>query len=55
MNVFSFSEIRLMIAKSTSNNNMALPYLKSGGIKPKLFSQRISLIKTTKIYQKILS
>ena len=49
---FSFSEIRLIIAKSTTNNNMSLPYLKSGGIKPKIFSHRISLIKTLKTYIK---
>ena len=52
MNVFSYSEIRLIIAKSTSSNNIFLPYLKSGGIKPKLFPQRISLIKTIKTYIK---
>ncbi len=52
MNVFSFSEIRLIIGKSVVHNNMSLPYLKSGGIKPKLFPQRISLIKTLKTYIK---
>ena len=49
---FSFSEIRLVIAKSTTFNNMTLPYLKSGGIKPKFFPYRVSLIKTIKTYIK---
>ena len=52
MNFFSFSEIRLIISKSTSKNNISLPYLKAGGIKPKYFSHRISLIKTLKTYIK---
>jgi hypothetical protein len=52
MNFIPFTEIRLIIAKSTSSNNIYLPYLKSGGIKPKLFPCRISLIKTLKTYVK---
>ena len=52
MSLFSFSEIRLIIAKSTTNNNISLSYLKQDGIKKKFFSQRISLIKTLKTYIK---
>ena len=52
MNFVPFSEIRIVIAKSTSSNNIYLPYLKSGGIKPKLFPCRTSLIKTLKTYIK---
>ena len=52
MNFFSTSEIRLIIAKSTFKHNISLPYLKAGGIKPKYFSNRISLIKTLKTYVK---
>ena len=52
MNIFSFSEIRLIIAKSTTSNNMYLPYINCGGIKPKFYSHRISLIKTLKTYIK---
>ena len=52
MNIFSFSEIRLIIAKSTTSNNMTLPYLNSGGIKSKFFTYRVSLIKTLKTYIK---
>ena len=52
MNFFPFSEICLIIAKSTTKNNISLPYLKAGGIKSKYFSHRISLIKTLKTYVK---
>ena len=52
MNFFSFSEIRLIIAKSTTSNNMYLPFINSGGIKPKFYSHRISLIRTLKTYIK---
>ena len=52
MNIFSFSEIRLIIAKSTTSNNMYLPYINSNGIKSKFYSHRISLIKTLKTYIK---
>ncbi len=52
MSFFSFSEIRLIIAKSTNSNNISIPYLTNGGIKQKFFSQRISLIKTLKTYIK---
>ena len=52
MSFFSFSEIRLIIAKSTTSNNISLSYLKEDGIKQKYFSQRISLIKTLKTYIK---
>ena len=52
MNYFSFSEIRLIIAKSTTSNNENIPYIKSRGNKPKYLSQRINLIKTLKTYVK---
>ena len=52
MSFFSFSEIRLIIAKSTASNNIYLSYLKEDGIKQKYFSQRVSLIKTLKTYIK---
>jgi len=52
MNNFSFSEIRLIIAKSTTSNNENIPYIKSRGNKPKYISQRINLIKTLKTYVK---
>ena len=52
MNYFSFSEIRLIIAKSTTSNNENIPYIKSRGNKPKYLSHRINLIKTLKTYVK---
>ena len=52
MNYFSFSEIRLIIAKSTTSNNENISYIKSRGNKPKYLSQRINLIKTLKTYVK---
>ena len=53
MNVFSFEEIRLIIAKSTKNNNNTYyPYGKNVAMKPKFASYRISLIKTLKTYVK---
>ena len=52
MNFFSFSEIRLMIAKSTTNNNINISYLKTNNFKQKYFSHRINLIKTLKTYVK---
>jgi hypothetical protein len=52
MNYFSFSEIRLIIAKSTTSNNENISYTKSRGNKPKYLSQRINLIKTLKTYVK---
>ena len=52
MTNYSFSEIRLIIAKSTACNNLSIPYLKLGGVKQKYFSHRISLIKTLKTYIK---
>ena len=52
MNFLSYSEIRLIIAKSTNNNNIYFPYTKNGGVKPKFISYRISLIKTLKTYVK---
>jgi len=52
MNYFSFSEISLIIAKSTTSNNENISYIKSRGHKPKYLSQRIYLIKTLKTYIK---
>ena len=52
MKNYSFAEIRLIIAKSTACNNLSISYLKSGGVKQKYFSHRISLIKTLKTYIK---
>jgi hypothetical protein len=56
MNCFSYSEIRLFIANSTSNNNIYIPYikpyLKSKVNKPKYLCHRLNLIKTLKTYVK---
>jgi len=52
MNCFSFSEFRVIIANSTSNNNMYIPYIKSKVNKPKYLCHRINLIKTLKTYAK---
>ena len=52
MNCFSYSEFRLIIANSTSNNNMYIPYIKSKVNKPKYLHHRINLIKTLKTYVK---
>jgi len=52
MNCFSFSEFRVIIANSTSNNNMYIPYIKSKVNKPKYLCHRINLIKTLKTYVK---
>ena len=52
MNYFSFSEFRLIIANSTSNNNIYIPYIKSKVNKPKYLCYRINLIKTLKTYAK---
>jgi len=52
MNCFSYSEFRLIIANSTSNNNMYIPYIKSKENKPKYLCYRANLIKTLKTYAK---
>ena len=52
MDCFSYSEFRLIIANSTSNNNMYIPYIKSKENKPKYLCHRTNLIKTLKTYVK---
>ena len=52
MNCFSFYEFRVIIANSTSNNNIYIPYIKSKVNKPKYLCHRINLIKTLKTYVK---
>ena len=59
MDLLSFAEIRLIIAKSTNNSNKSniyCPYpstrTRAAGIKSKFISYRVSLIKTLKTYVK---
>ena len=59
MDLLSFAEIRLIIAKSTNNSNKSniyYPYpstrTRAAGIKSKFISYRVSLIKTLKTYVK---